>query len=377
MDGLIVKGPFVGSSGYAHHTREFVKEFVRQGIKVQLVERQGWGGASPDEARDNWFRSLSEPVESGVVLHFAMPHQVEAVPHKRNVNYTMFEADRIPASWVARGMRHDLVIVPTESSRRAWVDSGIEESSVRICPLGIDASLFAQEFQPMSLQVPDGRLLEQYRCRFLNISELRQRKNHVGLLRAWARATSPQDDAVLILKMSAYQSHILGQFQQDLDEMQQRLGKSLREAAPVFFLMAVYTDKLMPKLYAAATHYLSMSFSEGWDLPMMEAAASGLHLIAPEHSAYTTYLDQTVAHMLPCEEVPAAFDGHLGREDAVFFKGAHWWRPDEDAAVALIRAIIDGTMPEKLSPRQRILDTFTWERATSRLIKLLEEITSG
>jgi glycosyltransferase involved in cell wall biosynthesis len=373
MDGLIVKGPFVGSSGYAHLTREFVKELVRQGIRVQLVELQGWGGALPDEARDNWLRSLSEPVESGIVLHFAMPHQVEVVPNKLNVNYTMFEADRIPASWVARGMRHDLVIVPTESSRRAWVDSGIEESSLHICPLGIDARLFAQEFPPMRLQVPDGRLLEEYRCRFLNISELRQRKNHVGLLRAWARATTPHDDAVLILKMSAYQSHVVGQFQQDLDEMQQRLGKSLREAAPVFFLMAVYPDELMPKLYAAATHYLSMSFSEGWDLPMMEAAASGLHLIAPEHSAYTTYLDRTVAHMLACEEVPAAFDGLLGREDAVFFKGANWWRPDEDAAVALIRAIIDGTMHEKLSPRQRILDTFTWERATSRLIKLLEE----
>lgn len=374
MDGLIVKGPFVGPSGYAHHTREFVKNLVDQGVKVRLVELKGWCAAQSDEARDSWFRSLNAPVESGVVLHFAMPQQVDAVPHKKTVNYTMFEADRIPAAWVVRSTRHDMVIVPTESSRRAWVESGVEESRVRICHLGIDARLFAQEFQPMSLQVYGGKPLEEYRCRFLNVAELRPRKNHIGLLRAWARATTRQDDAVLVLKMGVYQPHLLGEFQYDLDVMQQRLGKSLNNAAPVFFLMAVYPDESMPRLYAAATHYLSMSFGEGWDLPMMEAAGSGLHLIAPEHSAYTTYLNQTSAHLLPCEEVPAVFDGVLGREDAIYFKGANWWRPSEDAAVALIRGIIDATIPEKPSPRQLILDTFTWERATSRLIEVLEEV---
>lgn len=374
MESLIVKGPFVGPSGYAHHTREFVKELARQGVKVQLVELGGWRGTSSDEAQESWFRSLSAPVESGVVLHFAMPQQVDAVPHKRNVNYTMFEADRIPAAWVVCGARHDMVVVPTESSRRAWVDSGVDESRVRVCPLGIDARLFAQEFQPVSLQVSGGRRLEEYRCRFLNVAELRPRKNHVGLLRAWARATTRQDDAVLMLKMSVFQPHLLSEFQHDLDVMQRRLGKSLGEAAPVIFLMTVYPDEAMPRLYAAATHYLSMSFGEGWDLPMMEAASAGLQLIAPEHSAYTTYLNQTIAHMLPCEEVPAVFDGVLGREDAVFFRGANWWRPSEDAAAALIRGIIDATIPNKPSPRRFILDTFTWRRATSRLIEVLEEV---
>lgn len=375
MDSLIVKGPFVGTSGYAHLTREFVKNLVDQGVKVQLVKLKGWGGASSDEARDSWFRSLSAPVESGVVLHFAMPQQVDAVPHKRNVNYTMFEADRIPAAWVERGARHDMVVVPTESSRRAWVESGVEESRVRVCPLGIDARLFAQESQPLSLQVPGGKPLEEYRCRFLNVAELRPRKNHVGLLRAWARATTRQDDAVLVLKMSVYQPHLRVAFRHDLRVMQQHLGKSLDEAAPVIFLTTDYPDEAMPRLYAAATHYLSMSFGEGWDLPMTEAAGSGLHLIAPEHSAYTTYLNQTVAHMLPCEEVPVVFDGVLGREDIIFFKGANWWRPSEDAAAALIRGIIDATVPEKPSPRQLILDTFTWQRATSRLIEVLEDVT--
>jgi hypothetical protein len=91
MQGLKVIGPFRGPSGYDHHTREFVKELVMQGIRVQLSELQ-WGPSLPEHQREPWFESLSEPVGADVVLHFAMPHQVHPEHGKRNVNYTMFEA---------------------------------------------------------------------------------------------------------------------------------------------------------------------------------------------------------------------------------------------------------------------------------------------
>jgi hypothetical protein len=51
----------------------------------------------------------------------------------------------------------------------------------------------------------------------------------------------------------------------------------------------------MPGLFAAASHYWSMSHGEGWDQPMIEAAASGLRLIVPRHTAYLEYLDADVA----------------------------------------------------------------------------------
>jgi hypothetical protein len=51
----------------------------------------------------------------------------------------------------------------------------------------------------------------------------------------------------------------------------------------------------MPGLFAAASHYWSMSHGEGRDQPMIEAAASGLRLIVPRHTAYLEYLDADVA----------------------------------------------------------------------------------
>jgi glycosyltransferase involved in cell wall biosynthesis len=128
----------------------------------------------------------------------------------------------------------------------------------------------------------------------------------------------------------------------------------------------------MPALYRAATHYISASFGEGWDQPMMEAAASGLKLIAPDHSAYREYLDETVATMIPARAVPAVFDSDAAT--AKLFENAQWWEPDEDILVESIRAAIEGRESAKLPVRDRIVSRFSWAAATRRLVEILREL---
>jgi hypothetical protein len=114
-----------------------------------------------------------------------------------------------------------------------------------------------------------------------------------------------------------------------------------------------------------------MSFGEGWDLPMMEAAASNLQLIAPAHSAYLAYLTPETAHLIPSRPVPALFVGdpaHLA-----LFAGAHWWKPDEEVAARTIRASIDGSARSKGPTREQVALRYTWERATGELLTILDE----
>jgi hypothetical protein len=59
---------------------------------------------------------IQDRVNADAVLHFTMPIHVEPRQHKRNVNYTMFEADRISKDWAIRAAATDLIVVPTESS---------------------------------------------------------------------------------------------------------------------------------------------------------------------------------------------------------------------------------------------------------------------
>jgi glycosyltransferase involved in cell wall biosynthesis len=372
LSAVRVRGPFLGSSGYDHHVREFVRELHRQGIASELLDLPEWGPSKlPAGLRDPWFESLNQPVATSVGLHFCMPHQVRPFPNTATVNYTMFEATRIPASWAEESRQHNLVVLPTESSRDAWLASGVPAERLRVCPLGIDPDVFGDGIEPLALRDAEGEPISRFRVRFINVSELGPRKNLIGLLRTWMLATKRSDDAVLIVKLSPFSADRLTMFQAELDQLQQRLGKHLAEAAPVQFLHELYSDRQMPRLYAAATHYISLSHGEGWDQAMMEAAASGLRLIAPAHSAYRAYLDSSIAQLVPCQEVAANFVDVEGLQ--TLFAGAKWWEPDEREAIAAIQAALEGRDQPRASARDRVRREFTWEQATRQLISILEE----
>jgi len=369
---LEVVGPFRGSSGYDRHTREFVREFERQGVRVGLSPDVGWSLELPPEARDPWFDRLPPAVPADTVLHFVMPNRARPRPARRNVNYTMFEAERIPPAWVELARAHELIVVPTQACREAWVGSGVPDHRVRVSPLGVRPEQFLAPAPPLHLLNPKGRAVADYAHRFLNVAELRPRKNHLGLLRVWIEATRPDDDAVLIVKGSVYQARAIPQFVADVTEMQRRLGRTLEECAPVLFLMGTLPDAQLQSLYRTATHYISLSHGEGWDQVMMEAALSGLQLIAPRHTAYAEYLDDEHAELLPSTVVPATFEGAMGAEDRMFFDGLRWWQPDEAAAAEAIRRIVDGRAPRKASPALRLAERYSWERAAARLLETLE-----
>jgi glycosyltransferase involved in cell wall biosynthesis len=372
LQRLRVRGPFHGPSGHDRHTRAFVRELARQGVAVQLADFPGWGPARlPPEHLDPWFDSLDRDVGARAALHFMMPHQVVPDDGLVNVNYTMFEASHVHPTWIAHGSRHDLVIVPTESSRRAWIASGIDPGKLRVVPLGIDAERFGNTVAPRSLLTVDGRPVSSYAVRLLNVAELSARKNQAGLLRAWLRATTRDDDAVLILKVGLYSPGWQEAWRDLLASLPSATGKLPDEAAPIVVVHDLLADEQMPSLYATASHYISLSLAEGWDQPMVEAAASGLRLTAPDHSAYRAYLDDDTATLLPVHETPACFTA--GGATSLLFAAASWWVPDEDAAVAAIRAAIDGQDAPRRSARDRVLRDFTWQSATRELIAVLSE----
>jgi glycosyltransferase involved in cell wall biosynthesis len=369
LSRLKIRGPFRGPTGYEHHVREFVRELHRQGVELELRDIPEWGPVKlPRHLQDPFFNTLENPVDARVVVQFCMPHQIQHHARLVDINYTMFEATRIPAHWVKRSRRCDVTVLPTSSSRLAWLGSGIPSDQLRLCPLGIDPARFASSAQPLDLAWHKPKPIREHRMRFLNVSELGPRKNLVGLLRAWLLATTDEDDAVLILKLGDYAPGSRERFHQQLVAVERQIGKPLGEAAPIHFVYGVYSDDEMPGFFAAATHYISLSHGEGWDQAMMEAVASGLVPVAPAHSGYLAYLDATTAYLIPSREVPAAFaDGEALNP---LFTGANWWEPAADKAAVLIRALIDGTAGEIASGRGYILSEFTWEKAARRLLEI-------
>ncbi|MBF0333072.1 MAG: glycosyltransferase, partial [Alphaproteobacteria bacterium] len=305
------------------------------------------------------------PLRARVQLAVGLPSGVERIPGLRLVNFTMFEAARVPPAWLGSNLRHDLVVVPTESSRRAWLEAGMPEERLALCPLGVDPP---RPRPPLVLIDDRGRRAADRSVRFLNVSDLSVRKNLGGLLRVWLRATRDSDDAALVLKVGKGHDGDRALFLKILRHVEGQVGRTAGQAAPLFVMTGRYPDETIAQLHGSCTHYISLSFGEGWDLPMTQAGASGLALIAPAHSAYLEYLDDSTATLLPARRCPATdIDG----SPCIGFSGLDWWRPDEDAAILAVRAAVAGELPPK-SARSRLLGEFSWDRATARLLAVLD-----
>ena len=238
-----------------------------------------------------------------------------------------------------------------------------------MCQLGIDPEQFGPAAEPMELFLPNGDAIASRKIRFLNLSEVVPRKNQRGLLKTWLLATSKSDDAVLVIKVGGMGRQDLESVRANLPSLEAETGKRFDEAAPVLLISDVFSDAEMPRLYASATHYVSLSFGEGWDLPLMEAAACGLRLIAPDHTAYRTYLNPAIATLIPTHERPAMTTGDF----RLFFDRAHWWEPDQEEAVEAFRRAIEDREQTVASARDFVLGHYTWRHATERLMAILSD----
>nr|WP_286209089.1 tetratricopeptide repeat-containing glycosyltransferase family protein [Azospirillum sp. A1-3] len=362
--GFVMRGAFTSHTGYGHFCRRLIQRLRRDAVPLQAI-----GILGPDSWPEE---SLDRPVPARAVVNCLIPLATERVPGLATVTFSMFEGTCIPSAWRRQSALSDLVLVPTESSRLAWEAGGFPAERLRICPLGVDPEDAVREDAPAPTLVdPNGQLVSRYRHRFLNISDFIPRKNILALLRVWLRATAPTDDAVLILKLGkgGGDTAMRAELGALLRLAEEGAGKRLAQAAPINLIDRSMSDIAMTGLYRAATHYWSLSHGEGWDLPMCKAGAMGLTLVAPRHSAYVDYLDDTTAHMIPATVGPALLPGGGYYPP---FHGLDWWNPDEDAATDILRDIIQGDSAPK-SARARLLERFTWERSAARLLAILDE----
>jgi glycosyltransferase involved in cell wall biosynthesis len=368
---LDLAAPAHGAGVRGRLARQLTRALVAAGARVRLHPLHDDPPPPGPPRRDPDLEALSAPVDARVALHLAMPHEVRPVAGKRTVCWTMFDADRVPAAWAAAARRHDLTLVPTESSRQAWLRGGAPEERVRVAPLGVDADFFAAPAAPAALALPSGRPLAAVRTRVLVACEARPRCNLPGVVRAWIHATTAADDAVLVVAVAPVTAASDAQLRADLAAALVRLAKPPAAAAPIVFVAAPPDEAELRALYRGGTHLLSLSRGEGWDLCALEAAAAGLPLALPRHSMYADVFADDEAAWIDAAPTHAVLDGTMAHDEEIFYRGARWWHPDEAQAAALLRGVIDGTRAVPPPPASAAA-RHDWPSAVRRVLALLD-----
>lgn len=370
MLGLTYYGHIHDITGYAESNRNLIPKLVAAGVQIKLypigIDLPDVG--LPAEQREFFHRLTLTPENPGwPVLQSMIAPAFQRFPGRYNIGLTMIETTGLHRSWVEACNRMDEIWVPSEFNRKTFIESGVQADKVRVMPFGVDGERFRPGLEP--LEIP-----ERAGYTFLSNFDWRPRKGFEFLLEAFSSEFTEKDDVCLVLKVSntakIEPSRLRRQY---LSKIQH--GPARRRTI-LWDHVIPYAD--MPRFYSSGDCFVLPTRGEGWNLPAIEAMASGLPVICTAWSAHLEYMDHSNSLLLNMERLekttPAGFwTDHV-------YQGFYWAKPSVKHLRFLMRWVYEHREEAKLlgvKARQDVLAKFTWEHSALRIKERLAQIAAG
>ncbi|HEY9844305.1 MAG: glycosyltransferase family 4 protein [Candidatus Sericytochromatia bacterium] len=318
MKSLRFRAPVYGSSGYANAAKEFILALDKlDRVRISLEPLEWVSGFDIRESRERWralkrLESVSvDPAES-LLLHWTIAPEFRGRQEYRlGLGHTIFETNSLPRSYVTGCNRMDAVMVPSPFHVDAFRNAGVTVP-LQVIPEGVDTERFHPE-GPVLSTIPK-------RFTFLWLAQLSYRKGFDLVLKAFLELFAHHDDVQLVMR-----SYLHNGSAQDLDQVaelvrlyrEQELGGL--KTGHVFLLENV-PDVHLPSLYRSAQVLVAPFRGEGWGLPIIEALASELPVIATGWGGPLSYLNEDMAYLLDYrlmpipDQIPSMFLGPLLEE---------------------------------------------------------------
>ncbi len=274
------------------------------------------------------------------------------------IGYTMLEVNGLPDEWVRQANMMDEVWVPSPFNAVTFQESGVRRP-ISVMPLGIDADYF-------NPAITGHRIGEAFT--FLSVFEWGERKAPEVLLRAFNEAFRRTDEAVLLCKV----------VNSDLGVNVAEQIKALRlrpDGGRIEFLLntpAPYYQ--LGSLYRSADCFVLPTRGEGWGMPILEAMACGLPVIATDWSAHRAFMNDRNAYPLRVKRlIPAV-------AKCPYYTGFQWADPDEDHLRHLLRYVYehrDEAEKKGLAAAEEVSTQWTLQHAAAKIKCRLGQIQSA
>lgn len=370
MLGLTYFGHINDVSGYAEANRNLIRGLINAGVEVKLhplgIDLPSAG--LPQDLAD-FYHKLTQTQEeaSWPVLQAMIAPGFRPLPNRYNIGLTMIETDGLNRSWVASCNRMQEIWVPSDFNRQSFIASGVDPGKIRVMPFGVDVQRFKPGLPPLHIPGRKG-------FTFLSIFDWRPRKGFEFLLKAYSQEFTSKDDVCLVLKVSntakIESTRMVREFNRLLD---QRLGRP-----KVILLEDVIPYADMPRLYSSGDCFVLPTRGEGWNLPAIEAMASGLPVICTAWSAHLEYMNHHNSLLLNMERLEQ-FRPNGTWTDQIY-SGFRWARPSVTHLRSLMRwAYHHRQEAHQVGRRARedMQTKFTWDLAATRVKERLAQIAQG
>jgi len=250
---------------------------------------------------------------------YARSDLAERTPRTYRIAYWYWEFDSIPDAWVDCAKQVDEVWTATE-----FIARGLRERlSIPVRTLFPGVRLTPFEVRKRSdFGLDEGRYTFLFTFHMMSVME---RKNPLGLIRAFRAAFHKDDKVSLVLKTSFGDRHPA--------ELQK-----LRDAAAdsnIKVIDQVFSPDEVLSLMHACDAYVSLHRSEGLGLTMAEAMLMGKPVIATNFSGNVDFMDDSNSLLVPYELVK------LGKPIPPYDADLEWAEPSVEHAARLMRRVYD------------------------------------
>jgi glycosyltransferase involved in cell wall biosynthesis len=276
----------------------------------------------------------------------------------RRIGFTMLEIDRLPREWVRQANLMDEIFVPSTFNAETFRASGVRPP-ISVVPLGVDPDYF----NPGIIGHPLAGVFS-----FLSTFEWGARKAPEILLRAFHDEFRATDDVVLICKIINQDESVR------VERAVADLGLSSGGGRVLFSLNEIVPTDQLGSLYRSADCFVLPTRGEGWGMPILEAMACGLPVIATDWSAPRDFMNSGNAYPLEVERmVPAELT-------SPYYRGARWAEPSYEHLRALLRHVYENREEARAKGRRasrEVLGRWTWDESASRIRTRLAEVAPG
>jgi glycosyltransferase involved in cell wall biosynthesis len=360
-------GIMSGYSGYAKANREILRRVVPffKLVFSDTVFRDG--PVAPDVPAVYRVNSDSGVSPKVPRITFLPPRQEN--PAEYRVIYTMMETPVVhPAMIRIMNENYNECWTPTRWNESTFRDSGLR-IPIHVVPLGVDQDVYTPEgsaWMPQALRLsgPDaGRKEIPSGFLFIYVCQPTFRKGIDVLLEAFDEAFDSDPDVGLVLGATAYSG----------EDFSPEPGVRSR----IWLLSGTYSERELASIYRSCKAYVCTSLGEGWNMPLQEAAAVGLPVIAPRTSVHPELMPEGHGFFFDADG-SRVFPG--ASKVSPWFEGVHF--PDYGPAsrrqlVDVLRRVrSDYASASDMGRKygQLVRSQYTWEASARNVVEQIRRI---
>lgn len=394
MRTAVISSPLATQSGYGHHAREIIKQFIdKRGTEwdIKLLSMP-WGHTpfTYPIPMDWQQRIIPLPLtaQPDIWIQITVPNEFQSIG-KYNIGVTAgTEGDICPADWITKINQMQVVIVPSEFTKSVFVETAKRNAltittQLIVIPEYFDTVAYDNKNITTSVagldDIPESAVLLSV-GHWLQGQAGEDRKNISGLIHCFFNTfKNKKSTPALLLKTSGATYSVTDRFEiKDKITQIKNMFSATDKLPNIYLLHGDLTTAEMNALYNHTKVKAMISFTkaEGFGRPLLEFSSTGKPIIAPHYSGQADFLKKDFICAIPGQLTTI----HPSAQNEFLIADAKWFTPDYGYAGKMMQEVLANYKAWlTLGKRQRYfaITSFTEEAVSSIYDRALEIIDAG